>query len=59
MKLSDRVDALEKSIVAHFAESGEIRADLKWLKKSYWVLIGLISTVLAGIVLAALRVTHG
>lgn len=38
MKLSDRVDALEKSIIKHFEESGEIRADLKWLKKFFWVL---------------------
>jgi hypothetical protein len=44
MKLSDRVDALEKAIVSHFEESGEIRADLKWLKKFFWVLAAGIVT---------------
>lgn len=46
MKMSERVDMLEKAMVKHLEESGEIRADLKWLKKSFWVLAGLISTAI-------------
>ena len=42
MKLSDRMDSLEKAIITHLEESGEIRSDLKWLKKSFYVLGGLI-----------------
>jgi hypothetical protein len=42
MNLTDRVDSLEKAMITHFEESGEIRADLKWLKKSFYVLGGLI-----------------
>ena len=42
MKLTDRVDLIEKAMITHFEESGEIRADLKWLKKSFYVLGGLI-----------------
>jgi hypothetical protein len=45
MKLSDRVDALEHAVVKHLEESGEIRADLKWLKKSFWALAGLGTAV--------------
>ena len=36
MKLNDRVDTIEKTLVKHIEESGEIRADLKWLKKVIW-----------------------
>ncbi len=34
MKLKD----LEGLLVQHLQESGEIRADLKWLKKAFWTL---------------------
>jgi len=44
MKISERIDALEKAVVTHLEESGEIRSDLKWLKKSVWGLYGLIAT---------------
>jgi hypothetical protein len=48
MKLSDKVDKLESALVKHLEESGEIRSDLKWLKKGYWALIGLM-TAFAGV----------
>lgn len=28
---------LEKLLISHLQESGEIRADLRWLKRSFWV----------------------
>lgn len=46
MKTSERLDMLEQAVVKHLEESGEIRADLKWLKKSFFVLAGLISTAI-------------
>lgn len=46
MKLSDRVDRIELAVEKHFEESGEIRADLKWLKKSFWVLVGLVASAI-------------
>lgn len=33
-----RLKDIEQLLVQHLQESGEIRADLKWLKKAYWVL---------------------
>ncbi len=38
-KLSDRVDSLEHAVLKHLEESGEIRADLRWLKKMVWLVI--------------------
>jgi hypothetical protein len=35
MKLKE----IEKLLVDHLKESGEIRGDLKWLKKGYWFLL--------------------
>ena len=32
------LEDLEKMLVAHLQESGEIRADLKWLKRAFWLL---------------------
>lgn len=46
MKLSERVDSIEKALLHHLEESGEIRADLKWLKKAVWGLGGLILTAI-------------
>lgn len=40
MNLSDRVEKLEGVVVKHLEESGEIRADLKWLKKFMWFVLG-------------------
>ena len=40
MKLSDRLDHLEAVVAKHLEESGEIKADLKWLKKFMWFVIG-------------------
>lgn len=31
---------LEKLLLKHLEESGEIRSDLKWLKRAFWVLTG-------------------
>lgn len=45
MKLSDRVDHMEKILEAHLIESGEIRSDLKWLKRSFWSLVGIAGAV--------------
>ncbi len=40
MKISDRMDHLEALVSKHLEESGEIRADLKWLKKVMWFVLG-------------------
>lgn len=45
MKIGERVDMLEKAMVQHLEESGEIRADLKWLKKMMWGVASLIITI--------------
>jgi hypothetical protein len=39
MKITDRLDALEKAMTTHLEESGEIKADLKWLKKALWLVL--------------------
>lgn len=31
---------LREKLEKHLEESGEIRTDLKWLKKAFWVLAG-------------------
>ena len=41
MKLSDRVEKLEGVVAKHLEESGEIRADLKWLKKFLWLVLSM------------------
>ena len=38
---------VEKLLVEHLQESGEIRGDIKWLKKAFWTLIGLFCAVVA------------
>jgi hypothetical protein len=41
MNLSKRMDKLETVLIAHLTESGEIRADIKWLKRAvYWMVGG-------------------
>jgi len=40
MKLADRVDKIEEALIAHLTESGEIKSDLKWLKRGMWWVIG-------------------
>jgi hypothetical protein len=47
VKLKD----LENLMVEHLKESGEIRADIKWLKRAFWTLAGAgltFNIVLAG-----------
>ena len=39
MKINERVDHLEGIVQKHLEESGEIRADLKWLKKFLWLVL--------------------
>jgi hypothetical protein len=55
MKISDRVDKLESTLITHLEESGEIRSDLKWLKKAFGVLVGLGVTTCGTAVGAWLR----
>jgi len=38
--LDKRVTNLEKTVETHLIESGEIRGDLKWLKKITWFVLG-------------------
>lgn len=38
--IGKRVDKLETTVTKHLEESGEIRADLKWLKKFMWLVLG-------------------
>lgn len=30
---------LEKIVIEHLKESGEIRSDIKWLKRAFWALV--------------------
>jgi hypothetical protein len=39
--LDKRMIKLEETLEQHLIESGQIRADLSWLKKAYWTLAGL------------------
>lgn len=39
MKISERLDKLEEALMKHLEESGEIRADLKWVKKAVWAMV--------------------
>lgn len=51
MSLNSRVSNLEKTLETHLIESGEIRSDLKWLKRAFWTLSGAaltFNTVVAG-----------
>lgn len=42
--IDKRVTKLEDMFLQHLTESGEIRGDLKWLKKAFWTLAGLVGT---------------
>ena len=53
MKLSDRMDKFEAILTKHLEESGEIRSDLKWVKKGLWTMIGL-GTTCGGVMLEEL-----
>jgi len=37
--IDKRVGHLEETVEKHLIESGEIRADLKWLKKFMWFVV--------------------
>jgi hypothetical protein len=38
--LEKRISRLEEALEKHLIESGEIRGDLKWLKKAIWFILG-------------------
>lgn len=38
--LDKRMTRLEDTVEKHLIESGEIRGDLKWLKKLTWFILG-------------------
>lgn len=38
--LDKRMTKLEETVEKHLIESGEIRGDLKWLKKFMWWVLG-------------------
>jgi hypothetical protein len=38
--LDKRMSNLEKTVETHLIESGEIRGDLKWIKKMIWFVMG-------------------
>jgi hypothetical protein len=38
--IEKRVSHLEEALEKHLIESGEIRGDLKWLKKAIWFILG-------------------
>lgn len=40
MKLEARMTRLEQIVENHLEQSGNIRTDLAWLKKSFWALAG-------------------
>lgn len=40
MKIEARMNNLEAIVSRHLEESGAIRSDLAWLKKSLWTLAG-------------------
>jgi uncharacterized membrane protein len=39
-----RINKLEENLEKHLIESGEIRSDLTWLKKAFWLLSGCFLT---------------
>ncbi len=44
MKLEVRMTRLEQIVETHLEQSGNIRTDLAWLKKSFWALSGAVMT---------------
>ena len=38
--INKRLEMIEQIVAKHLEESGEIRSDLKWLKRSFWALFG-------------------
>jgi hypothetical protein len=39
-ELIKRMEKLEETMLTHLIESGEIRSDLKWLKRAFWTIAG-------------------
>lgn len=49
-----RLGVVEQKMGDHFTESGEIRADIAWLKKATWVAGGSFLTFTATLVIAVI-----
>jgi hypothetical protein len=49
-----RLGVVEQKMGDHFTESGEIKADIAWLKKAYWVQAGAFLTFTATLVIAVM-----
>jgi hypothetical protein len=49
--VTDRVTKLEEAFTTHLVESGEIRADLAWVKKAIWAGVAAGGTATAGILI--------
>jgi hypothetical protein len=45
MTISDRLDRVERILAQHLEESGEMRNDIKWIKKTLWAFIGAMVTM--------------
>jgi hypothetical protein len=39
-----KLKEVETMLVKHLEESGQIRSDIAWLKKSFWALVSLMGT---------------
>ena len=50
MSIAKRLEKLENTVQEHLQESGAIRSDLRWLKKSMYGVYGLGATILVTIV---------
>lgn len=57
--LDKRLTKLEDAFIQHLTESGEIRSDLKWLKRAFWTIAGLIGTWAGSAVLDLLQRLRG
>lgn len=53
--LDKRLTKLEDAFTQHLSESGEIRSDLKWLRKAFWTLAGLGTSVTAVVIEEIIR----
>lgn len=57
--LDKRLSKLEDAFIQHLTESGEIRSDLKWLKRAFWTLAGLGVTLAGSFVVELLQRLRG
>lgn len=52
--LDKRLTKIEDVVIKHLEESGTIRTDLAWLKRSYWTLAGIMGTAVMAEMVARL-----